>query len=108
MRSPSAFTLSPATLSGVMISPIDGANGIFKAEQVRAAIRSPSRYAPKSRLVCVEQTVNMGGGNVWPLAQIQAVAAVTKDAGLATHMDGARLLNAVVKSGVKADQLTEG
>jgi threonine aldolase len=101
-------TGGPAAMSGVMISPIDGANGIFEAEQVRAAIRSPSRYAPESRMLSVEQTANMGGGTVWPLAQIQAVAATAKDAGLATHMDGARLLNAVVKSGVAADQWTEG
>ena len=101
-------TGGPAAISGVMTQPIDGQNGIFDADQVRAAIRPPSRYAPESRLVAVEQTANMGGGTVWPLAQITAVAEAAKESGLATHMDGARLLNAAVKAGVAAKDFTAG
>src|SRR5207253_7005927 len=56
----------------------------------------------RSRLVWVEQTSNLGGGSVWPLARIEAVTAVARRHGLATHLDGARLLNAVVASGVSA------
>ena len=73
-------TGGPAAISGVMTQPIDGQNGIFDADQVRAAIRPPSRYAPASRLVAVEQTANMGGGTVWPLAQITAVAEAARKA----------------------------
>ncbi len=101
-------TGGPAAISGVMIQPIDGRNGMFEPEQVTAALRPNSRYMPESRLVCVEQTANLGGGAVWPLDKIQAVAAVAKDAGLATHMDGARLMNAVVKTGTPADAWTQG
>ncbi len=101
-------TGGPAAISGVMIQPVDGENGTFTAAQVRDVIRPASRYYPESRLVCVEQTANMGGGTVWPLEQINGVANAAKEAGLATHMDGARLLNAVVKSGVPAAQWTEG
>ena len=91
-----------------MIHAIDGENGMFEPEQVTQAIRPKSRYMPESRLVCVEQTANLGGGAVWPQEKIRNVARVAKEAGLATHMDGARLMNAVVKSGIPADTWTQG
>ena len=57
-----------------MINAIDGARGIFEADQVLAAIRPPMRHAPKATLVAVEQTANMGGGSVWPLTRLAEVA----------------------------------
>ena len=89
----------PAWNAGLMIHALDGDGGIFSAEQVRAALRPDSRYMPRSRVVSVEQTTNMGGGRVWPLDAIRAVLAVAREHGLRTHMDGARLMNAVVASG---------
>ena len=88
---------APAAYSGAMIQALDGHDGILDADQVKSAIRQGSRYTPRSRLFCVEQTANMAGGVVWPLDQIRAVADVAKNANLATHMDGARLMNAVVQ-----------
>jgi threonine aldolase len=82
---------------------LEGARGMFSAEQVRAAINSPDwRHAPRSRLLEVENTTNVGGGAVWPIAEIGAVTGVAKEHGLACHMDGARLMNAVVASGTPA------
>ena len=101
-------TGGPAAISSVMIHTIDGKNGIFEPDQVSQAIRPDSRYMPESRLVCVEQTANLGGGAVWPLDKIRGVAETAKHAGLSTHMDGARLMNAVVKSGIDAKEWTEG
>lgn len=95
-------TGGPAALSGALIQPLDGQRGIFSAEQVVAAIRPTDNHSPRSRVVSVEQTTNMGGGAIWPLATIQAVCAAAKQHGLACHMDGARLMNAVVASGVPA------
>jgi threonine aldolase len=93
----------PAALAGVMMRGLEGARGMFTAEQVRAAIHSPDwRHAPRSRLLEVENTTNLGGGAVWPIAQIRAVTGVAKEHGLACHMDGARLMNAVVASGTPA------
>jgi threonine aldolase len=70
---------------------------------VRAAIHSPDfRHAPRSRLLEVENTTNVGGGAVWPLARIHEVTGVAREHGLACHMDGARLMNAVVASGTPA------
>ena len=101
-------TGAPAALSGVMIRTLDGQNGIYEPDQVAEAIRPPSRYAPKSALLCAEQTANLGGGAVWPVERLNAVAAVAKEAGLATHMDGARLMNAAVKSGRPAKDHAAG
>ncbi len=101
-------TGGPAAISSVMIKALHGRNGMFSPDQVLEAIRPDSRYMPQSTLLCVEQTANMGGGAIWPLEQLQAVAAVAKNAGLATHMDGARLMNAVVKTGIPAATYAEG
>jgi threonine aldolase len=92
----------PAALAGVNMRQIDGPRGQFDAAAVEAAVRPLSRYAPRTRLLWVEQTSNRGGGSVWPLSRIEAVTAVARRHNLATHMDGARLLNAVVASGVSA------
>jgi len=91
-----------AVVSGALIRPVDGQRGIFTPAQAEQAIRPDSRYSPRSRLLVIEQTSNMGGGTVWPLSAIQAVAGVARRHGLVLHMDGARLLNAVVASGVSA------
>ncbi|MEO7433139.1 MAG: GntG family PLP-dependent aldolase [Dokdonella sp.] len=98
----------PAAIAGVMIQPLAGRRGIFDAIQLRAAIRNDRPYAPRQRLVLVEQTSNLGGGAVWPLATLDEVAAVAHAAGLSTHMDGARLLNACVASGIAASVHARG
>lgn len=89
-----------AALTGVQIMPMKGPRGMFTADDVRAAIRPKTRYAPPQRLLEVEQTANIGGGAIWPLAQLNAVADVAHEQGWATHMDGARLMNACVATGV--------
>lgn len=99
----------PAALAGAMVHALDGEGGTFTAEAVREAIRPlSSRHAPQTRLVSVEQTTNMGGGRVWPLEQVRAVLGVAAEHGLHTHLDGARLLNAVVASGIPATEWTDG
>lgn len=93
----------PAQLSQAMTRPLDAPTGIFSAEGLEAAIRSPgSRYAPRSRLVSVEQTTNIGGGRVWPLETVRGVLEIAREHGLRAHLDGARLMNAVVASGASA------
>jgi threonine aldolase len=98
----------PAWNAGLMIHALDGDGGIFSGDQVRAAIRPDSRYMPRSRVVSVEQTTNMGGGRVWPLDAVHDVLAAARDHELRTHMDGARLMNAVVASGVSAAEFAGG
>lgn len=91
---------APSGLAGAMIKGVKGPNGFFTAEDVHNAIRPKRRLYPQSRLVIVEQTTNMGGGAVWPLDQMQAVVAAAREHGLALHLDGARLWNASIASGV--------
>ena len=96
-------TGGPAALAGVNVRPLDGERGIYSAEAAEAGVRpAGNRHAPRSRLLWVEQTSNLGGGSVWPLPTMQAVTDVARRHGLATHLDGARLLNAVVASGISA------
>lgn len=97
-----------AALAGVQINPLQGTRGMFSAETLRAAIRPATRYAPPQRLLEVEQTANIGGGGVWPQAELDAVVAVAREQGWSTHMDGARLMNAVVASGIPAAEMVAG
>jgi threonine aldolase len=99
----------PAQQAGLMINALDGDGGIFTPEQLVAALRPRGdRYKPRSRLVSVEQTTNMGGGRVWPLEAVQRVLDAAREHGLRAHMDGARLMNAVVASGVPAARFAGG
>jgi threonine aldolase len=99
----------PAAISGAMMKPLVAEGGIFGADQVEAAIRpAEHRYMPRSRLVSVEQTTNMGGGRVWPQDALRAVVEVAKRHEMRLHLDGARLMNAVVASGVSAAEHAEG
>ena len=78
------------------------ARGLHRRPRCAPATHPRSRYMPPTRLVSVENTSNLGGGRVWSLAQVEDVSRAARGLGLATHMDGARLLNAVVASGTPA------
>jgi threonine aldolase len=91
-----------AALVGAILRPLSSAGGLFGADDVREAVRPPAYYMPRTRAVSVEQTSNMIGGVCWPLAQIQAVCGAAREQGLVTHMDGARLFNAVVATSTSA------
>jgi threonine aldolase len=99
----------PAQLAGAMVRTLEGDRGVFDAAQVEAALRTPGdRHEPRSRLVSVEQTTNMGGGRVWPLETIREVLGVARAHDLRAHLDGARLMNAVVASGISAADFADG
>jgi len=92
----------PAALAGVNVQSLEGPRGQYDVATLEAAIRPDSRHMPRSRLVWIEQTSNLGGGSIWPLETVRAVTAAARARGLTTHMDGARLMNAVVASGISA------
>jgi threonine aldolase len=101
----------PAMLSGAVLTVLDGERGTFTGETLEAAVRvhpADDRYSPNPRLVCVEQTANLAGGTVWPLDRMRGVLDVARAHDLRAHLDGARLLNAVVASGVDAPDWSEG
>jgi threonine aldolase len=89
-----------AVLSAVQFFGIPGNRGIFHADQVEAAVRADDPHFPVSRLVVVENTHNRGGGSVFPLENIRQIRKVADRKGLRMHMDGARLWNACVASGI--------
>lgn len=91
-------------ISGVFLELLEGEHGRFTAKQVEQIIPHPSPYSPPPSVVSIEQTHNFGGGSVWPLEQMREVCAVARRHKLATHMDGARLLNACVATGISASE----
>ena len=97
-----------AALSGVQVNLIDGQRGVISATQVARAIRrGDGVHNPPTRLVCLENTHNRGGGNVYPVATIREISAVARQQEFAMHLDGARLLNACVASGLPAPEFTQ-
>jgi threonine aldolase len=99
----------PAAFSSAMVRTIDTPTGIFEPAQLEAAIRpAGDRYAPRSRLVSVEQTTNLGGGRVWPLETVRAVIEIARAHDMRAHLDGARLMNAVVATGTSAAEWAGG
>lgn len=93
---------APGALAGVRIHGLPGPRGMFTPNTLRDAINPPSRYAAPQTLLVAEQTANLGGGTIWPLETLREVAELAHQSGMATHMDGARLMNAVVASGIAA------
>lgn len=95
----------PAALTGATVLGLRGAHGQFDVDTLKAAFREKRRNSPPQTLLEVEQTANSGGGTVWPLDRLNAVLDVAHAHGMATHMDGARLMNAVVAAGVPAHEM---
>ena len=90
----------PAALAGVMCRLIRGERGLFTADQVRAVLRPANEHFPRTKLVAVENPPPGGGGTVWPPARVAGGAHPPRQAGLKMHLDGARLWNAAVASGI--------
>jgi threonine aldolase len=99
---------APGALAGVQVTGLTGEGGQFDPASLLAALRQPSRYSPPQTLLEVEQTANLGGGTIWSLDRLNAVAAIAHENGMATHMDGARLMNAVVATGIPAAEMAAG
>jgi len=89
-------------LSGVQFYCLPGRRGILEPDQVSEAIRTDENYLSSTRLVCLENTHNRGGGTVYPLEKIKAIHRIAKRGGVAMHLDGARIFNASVASGIPA------
>jgi threonine aldolase len=97
-----------AALGGFQIVALPGADGQFAPDTFRRALHPPSRYQPPQTVVSVEQTANIGGGTIWKKADLDQIVQIAQANGLATHMDGARLLNACVATGIAAREMASG
>ena len=88
-----------AKLSGIQVNRLPGRAGLITADQIAAAVRPGAHYYPRTSVIALENTHNMAGGTVLPLAEIANIAQFAKTNGLKMHLDGARLWNACVASG---------
>ena len=95
---------APAALSGVTQRTIDGRFGILDVEQFEDQLHPDDMHSVRSRLVCLENTHNRGGGTVYPIEKLKAISAWARANGLAMHLDGARLWNAIVATGIGAKE----
>jgi len=97
-----------AAISGCSIHLLDGKKGVFCGQDILDGVRPDDAHFPRTRLVCAENTHNRGGGSVWSVQQLRDVTDTAASLGLRTHLDGARLWNAHVASGVALDELALG
>jgi threonine aldolase len=91
---------APSAISGVQTNPIDGQSGIITADEIRPLIRPENLHCPPTSVIAVENTHNRAGGRVFPLEEMKRIRALADEHRLLVHLDGARLANAVVASGV--------
>jgi threonine aldolase len=97
----------PAALSGVSARCLHGKGGLLDVEDLEGKVRADNQHCCITRLVCVENTTNLGGGRVWPLAQMARVSEWSHGHGLKVHLDGARLFNAEIARGYSAREFTQ-
>jgi threonine aldolase len=98
----------PGALTGAVVLGLRGDRGQFDVRTMQAAFREKRRNSPPQTLLEVEQTANSGGGSVWPLDRLNSVFDAAHAFGMKTHMDGARLMNAVVAAGIPAREMVAG
>jgi threonine aldolase len=91
----------PAVHSGLMAKPLSGVAGRITSQQLRNVVETADEFQPAG-IVVLEQTHRSAGGRVWPLEELTDVIGTARELGLAVHLDGARLLNASVASGIPA------
>jgi len=97
----------PSFISGVQVMPLKGVHGVMDAAEVEAHIRPDWYHYPKTSLVCIENTHNRAGGTVYPLEEIKKVSKVCSENNLKLHLDGARIFNASVESGISVKEYSE-
>jgi threonine aldolase len=91
-----------AQLSGLAVRTVEGQHGVLRLEQLTGLIRGDNDHLVRTRLVCLENTHNRGAGRIQPYDEVVRICRWAHDNGLVTHLDGARLFNAVVATGVPA------
>jgi len=90
-----------AVLSGIQFYCLKGLRGILDASQIEEAIRPDDHHFPVTRLICLENTHNRGGGAIYPIDKMAEIYRLAKSKGLLVHLDGARLWNASVATGIR-------
>jgi threonine aldolase len=96
-----------AVMGGVQLNTILGERGILNPDQIAREIREPNVHIPQTKLICLENTHNRGGGTIYPLKKIQTIHQLAKENNLKMHLDGARLFNACVATGISAKEYAQ-
>jgi len=96
-----------AALSGIQFNCLQGIRGILEPSQIEEAIRPDDHHFPVTRLVCLENTHNRGGGSIYPIERIAEISRLARSKGLLVHLDGARLWNASVATGIKPHEYAQ-
>jgi threonine aldolase len=89
-----------AQLSGLVARTVEGHFGVLRPEQVKGLIRPENDHLVRTRLVVLENTHNRGSGRIQPYAHVEEICSWAHSNGLRTHLDGARLFNAAVATGI--------
>jgi len=95
---------APSVLCGVQMHTLKGKRGVLTVEQILDHIRPQDIHIPPTTLICLENTHNRAGGTIYPIEEIKKIRKATKPLGIKMHLDGARLWNATVATGVPLDQ----
>lgn len=95
---------APARLSGIQIYPLDGKLGVLSAEQVEPYIRTTAYHMPRTKVIEVENTHNRAGGTIWPIENIIGLKNLAKKHNLFYHLDGARIWNACIETGISPEE----
>jgi threonine aldolase len=98
---------SAAALSGVQFFCIPGDRGILQASKIESAIRPQDHHYAVTRLICIENTHNRGGGAIYPIALMREIYRLARERNLSVHLDGARLWNASVATGIKPHEYAQ-
>ncbi|HAP35859.1 MAG TPA: low-specificity L-threonine aldolase [Bacteroidetes bacterium] len=97
-------TAAPSIMSAVQVKTIPGVRGVFRAEELPQHIRPAIYYMPRTRVICIENTHNRAGGAIFPIEEIKKISAFCKERGILFHLDGARLWNASVATGIPMNE----
>lgn len=97
-------TASPSVISNVQLLPVKGEYGVMKADEIAKHVRTSEYYFPVTRLICLENTHNRAGGTIQPLESIISISKFAKEKGIKTHLDGARIFNASIETGISVKE----
>ena len=93
-------TSAPSIISNVQLHTVPGINGVMNVEDIKSAIRSKEYYFPNTKLICLENTHNRAGGTIQPIENLKEIYAFAKENNIKVHIDGARIFNASVETGI--------
>ncbi|MBI5403655.1 MAG: low-specificity L-threonine aldolase [Ignavibacteriae bacterium] len=97
-------TAAPAILSNVQMMTVRGEYGVMQLEEIKKFVRTKEYYFPRTRLICLENTHNRAGGVIQPIEVIKEISEFAKEIGIMMHMDGARIFNASIETGISVKE----